>query len=361
MVECMNKQWYRGLVLVLLICCATMSVSPVFADNTRTITDMIGRSVTVPTEIHSILGTAPPTTEAVYMIKPDALGGINFDLKNSSYVPEKYKSLANVGGQQMGNKLNYETFLSMKPDIVLYGYDPAMSSGTADNVEDVQARLNPIPVVAVADSTNAENYGPEIEFLGSLLGAEDQAKSLDKFYDDISQKVTSTVSAIPDDQKKKVYYAEGPDGLKTDPATSAHGQLISVCGGINVADVTSGTSGGMAPVSLEQVVSWNPDVIVAGDSKFYKSVLSDPNWKDIKAVQDKQVYLIPNQPFGWIDRPPGVNRIIGIPWLAKVLYPDKFSDIDLKSLIKEYYSKYMHYDLTDTELNTIITSSGLTV
>jgi iron complex transport system substrate-binding protein len=356
----MNKQWYRGLVLVLLICCATMSVSPVFADNTRTITDMIGRSVTIPTEINSILGTAPPTSEAVYIIKPDDLVGINFDLKNSSYVPEKYKSLPNVGGQQMGSGINFEAFQAMKPDIVLYGYDPSMGGSTED-IDNIQTKLNPIPVVACADSTNASNYGPEIEFLGTLLGAEDQAKSLDTFYDDVYQKVTSTVSTISDDKKKKVYYAEGPDGLKTDPDSSRHAQLISLCGGVNVANVNQGSSGGMAPVSLEQVVSWNPEVIVAGDSKFYKSVLTDPNWKDIKAVQDKQVYLIPNQPFGWIDRPPGVNRIIGIPWLAKVLYPDKFSDIDLKSLVKEFYSKYYHYDLTDTEVNTIISSSGLTV
>lgn len=354
----MNKQWYRGLIMVLLVCCAVVCISPVFADNTRTITDMVGRSVTIPTEIHSVLGTAPPTTEAVYMIKPDVLVGINFDLKNSSYVPAKYKSLPNVGGQQMGSKLNYETFQSMKPDIVLYGFDPALGGSPAD-IEDVQTRLNPIPVVACADSTNATNYGPEIKFLGTLLGAEDRANSLNKFYDDIYEKVTTTVASIPDDQKKKVYYAEGPDGLKTDPTSSPHGQLISVCGGTNVAEVNQGTSGGMSPVSIEQVVSWNPDVIVAGDSKFYKSVLSDPNWKDITAVKNKQVYLIPNQPFGWIDRPPGVNRIIGIPWLAKVLYPDKFTDINLNSMIKEFYTDFMNYDITDTEVNTIITNSGL--
>ncbi len=355
----MNKQWYRGLFLVLLLSCAVVCVSPVFADNTRTITDMLGRSVTIPTEIHSVLGTAPPTSEAVYMIQPDDLIGINFDLKNSSYVPDKYKSLPNVGGQQMGSKLNYETFQSMKPDIILYGYDPAMGNDFTD-IETIQTKMSPIPVVACADSTNATNYGPEIKFLGTLLGAEDRANSLNTFYDDLYKKVTSTVASIPDDQKKKVYYAEGPDGLKTDPTSSPHGQLIAVCGGNNVAEVNQGSSGGMSPVSMEQVVSWNPDVIVAGDKKFYNSVMSDPNWKDITAVKNKQIYLIPNQPFGWIDRPPGVNRIIGIPWLAKVLYPDKFTDIDLKSLIKEFYTKYMNYDISDAEVSTIITSSGLT-
>jgi iron complex transport system substrate-binding protein len=355
----MNMRWYRGLFVILLTLCACVGVSTVFADNTQTITDMIGRTVTVPTTIHSVLGTAPPTTEAVYMLKPDDLVGINFDFNNTSYVPAKYASLPNVGGQQMGNKMNYESYLSLKPDIILYGYDPGMGTGTTDSIKDIETKVSPIPVVATADSTNATNYGPEIQFLGKLLNAEDQANSLNKFYDDLYKKVNGTVATIPADQRKRVYYAEGPKGLQTDPASSPHAQLITICGGNNVADVQQNGGGGMSPVSMEQVISWNPDLIVAGDSNFYKSVMTDPNWQNIKAVKDKQVYLIPNQPFGWIDRPPGVNRIIGIPWLAKVLYPDKFSDIDLKSLIKEFYSKYLHYDLTDDELNTIITSSGL--
>ena len=171
--------------------------------------------------------------------------------------------------------------------------------------------------------------------------------------------VTEKVATIPEDQRVRVYYAEGPDGLKTDPEVSDHAQLITICGGKNVAEVNEKGAGGMSPVSIEQVLSWNPDLILAGDSRFYKSVLSDPNWKDINAVKNKNVFLIPNQPFGWIDRPPGVNRIIGIPWLAQAFYPDLFADMDLSVYIKEFYSKFYHYDLSDDEINDIITSSGL--
>ena len=354
----MNPKLYRGLFIVFLILSATCS-GMVYAADTRTITDMTGRTVIVPVEITSVLGTSPPTTEAVYMIDPEVLIGLNFAFNNTKYVPAKYANLPNVGGQQMGNTLNYETFLSMNPDIILYGSSPGINaSGTIDPI---QGKLNPIPVVGVEDSTNAKDYSSEITFLGDILNKQNQAAELNQFYDNVYQNVTSKVASIPDEKKVRVYYAEGSDGLKTDPEVSDHAQLITICGGKNVADVSEKGSGGMSPVSMEQVISWNPDLIIAGDSTFYQSVLSDPNWKDINAVKNHKVYLIPNQPFGWIDRPPGVNRIIGIPWLAKVFYPDQFSDMDFSALIKEFYSKFLHYDLTDKEVSDIITTSGLTI
>jgi iron complex transport system substrate-binding protein len=344
-------------ILFIILLLLLPGFSAVYAEETRTITDMTGRTVTIPVEIDTVLGTSPPTTEAVYMLDPDALIGLNFAFNSTKYVDPKYANLPNVGGQQMGNTLNYETFLSMSPDVILFGSSP--DHDVVSTIDDMQTKLSPIPVVGVIDTTNAKDYGPGITFLGDLLNQKEQAAKLNSFYNSVYRNVTEKVASIPDEQKVRVYYAEGPDGLKTDPEISDHAQLIAICGGKNVADVKEKGGGGMAPVSMEQVVSWNPDLILAGDSRFYKSVLSDPNWKDINAVKNKQVYLIPNQPFGWIDRPPGVNRIIGIPWLAKVFYPEQFADMDLSVLIREFYSKFYHYDLTDDEVNEIITSSGL--
>ena len=85
------------------------------------------------------------------------------------------------------------------------------------------------------------------------------------------------------------------------------------------------TQGGLANVSIEQVLLWNPDVIVTIDQDFAASVRSDPAWASVKAVRDGRVHLSPKMPFGWVDFPPSVNRLIGLWWLAKILYPDKVS------------------------------------
>jgi len=324
---------------------------------TKTITDMADRTLTIPATITKVLSTYPPTTEMVYMLAPDKLMGWQTDETSMTYMPEKYRTLPVVGGWYGGLKGNYETFISMNPEVVFEGF--TKSGNYMETINDRQDHLQPIPLVEVLDTTDVNNYSPGIKFLGDALGVPDKANELITFYEDIHKKVRDIAVTIPDSEKKKVYYAEGPDGLTTDPPGSQHAQLIDLCGGINVADVQMKGGMGMTPVSIEQVTSWNPDIIIVGDKTFYSKIFSDPAWQKLKAVQDKQVYLIPTNPFGWFDRPPCLNTIIGIPWTAKVLYPDKYKDIDLPALTKEYYQKFIHTDLSDSDVNTILTTSGL--
>ena len=66
------------------------------------------------------------------------------------------------------------------------------------------------------------------------------------------------------------------------------------------------------------------------------------------------VYLTPRTAFCWFDRPPGINRIIGIPWTAKTFYPDLFGDIDLEGLVREYHETFIHVSLTDDQIHQIL-------
>lgn len=337
------------------------------SDN-RQITDMAGRTLVVPSSINRVACTSPPLTTLVYMLDPDKLIAWNSltAVNTTMYMPDKYKNLPIIGGWFGTTTGNYETFISMSPDIVLEAYAlPTLSTGTDANstIVERQNKMGSIPVIGICDSCDATNYAPEIKYVGDLLGgpAKKRADKLIAFYSSTLKKVNSTVKTIPDSERKRVYYAEGPKGLQTEPKGSAHAQLIDVCGGINVCDLPAsmGKGYGMASVSMEQVVKWNPDVIICGDPTFYASVYSNPLWQNISAVKNKQVYMVPKNPLSWMDRPPGVNQIIGIPWLAKVLYPDKFQDFDMISMTKEFYSDFYHYNLTDDEARSLLASSGL--
>ena len=110
---------------------------------------------------------------------------------------------------------------------------------------------------------------------------------------------------------------------------------------------------------MEQVISWNPDKIITNDPEFYSHVYNDSNWGKINAVKNKEVYLSPQSPFKWFDRPVGANMIIGVPWTAKVLYPDDYKDINMKDATKEFYSNFYHIDLSDDEAKQILLDSGL--
>ncbi|MFW5638907.1 MAG: ABC transporter substrate-binding protein [Methanoculleus sp.] len=352
---------HRQLLLILLGICAALLCASAGCMTTgevpseaeaRTITDMVGRTVTVPSEIRTILCTSPPSTNLVYMVAPDRLAGWSF-APEDGYIPEKYVALPVVGGWFGKEAGNYENFISMHPDIVIEGYttDGGMAGAT---VAERQDKLGAIPVVAVEDTTNSTSYSAPIRFMGELLGEEEQAGAMIAFYEGVLATVTERVAEIPDDERVGVYYAEGPKGLSTDPVGSQHSELIALCGGRNIADCALTPGMGMTEVSMEQIIAWDPEVILAGEPEFYATVRTDPLWQDIGAVKTDRVYLIPRTAFCWFDRPPGINRIIGIPWTAKVLYPDLFSDIDLIELVREYHEIFIHTSLTDDQIRDIL-------
>lgn len=339
------------IILIAAIGSYTAYVQPASSGETVQITDMVGRNVTVPAEINKVVATSPPTTNLIYMLAPDKLGGWNFK-PTSQFMEQKYKDLPEVGGWFGKQTGNYETFISINPDVILEGSSPKGDPNAT--VNERQTKFGNIPVVAVLDVSNATKFKAPIKFMGHALGAQQKADELIAFYDNVFKTVNTTASKIPESEKVTVYYAEGPEGLQTDPAGSQHSQLIELCGGKNIADVPIKQGYGMSDVSIEQVLKWNPEVILVGDPKFYKKVYNDTKWQNIKAVKDKRVYLIPQDPLNWFDRPPGVNIVLGIPWTAKTLYPDKFKDIDMNSLTKEFYSKFYHYQLTEEELNSLL-------
>lgn len=346
-----------ALIVVIVVVAGYMNYTGSAASTgTSQITDMLGRNVSAPAQVNTVLATSPPVTNIIYMLAPDKLGGWNSNLTDDSkkYMPEKYQSLPVVGGWFGTYTGNPETFIAENPSIILDDVSVSGNSSSAEQISDMQNKMGSIPVIAVLSSTNVTNYTPSIQFIGKMLKEEEQANKLISFYDNVTQTVNSTVSTIPENEKVTVYYAEGASGLQTDPNGSQHSQLINLCGGINVAQVAVKQGMGMSQVSMEQVLSWNPEIIITNNPQFYKSVYSNSSWGDIKAVQDKKVYLTPTSPIGWFDRPPGVNTIIGIPWTAKVLYPDKFQNLNMTSLTKEFYSEFYHYNLSDSEVSDLL-------
>ena len=349
------------IVLILLGIATQLFLTPSTVDNVggKNITDMINRTVEVPSSISNVVATSPPMTTVIYMISPNKLTAVNFqwDDDELEYVPSQYQNLPVVGGWYGTQEGSYEEFIASEPDIVIESIDEG-GDGDLSTVEERQDKFGQIPVVAVRDTTNIERINESILFIGEVIGASDAAQSLVDFNNHYLDEVHRKAPDIS--QQRTVYYAVGNDGLRTYPSGSPHGQLIDLVGGINVADSLgqSNTTSGVQ-VSIEQVISWNPDVIITTDPTFYANVYNNSNWAQIRAVQNHEVYLSPQSPFNWFDRPIGANMIIGLPWTAKVIYPDVYSDIDLVNATMEFYSNFYHYDLSQDQAREILLNSGL--
>jgi iron complex transport system substrate-binding protein len=331
------------------------AISPPTGSDNRVIVDMFGRKSTVPSPINRVLCTGPVECTLVYLIAPEKLVGLAAGFNGDPpLVPEKYASLPVIGawyGAQVGN---YETFISYDPDIIL--------EGKLENMPERQQKFGSIPVVG--DDTGSDlllNFEKCITFLGDLLDEQEKAAELNAFYLEAMQYVTRTVEKIPESEKVRVYYAEGLEGLNTEPNGSFHTNLITFCGGINVAEKIPLVPGyGMSEVSLENVLFWDADIIILGRATpedLKETIMNDSGWRKLKAVQNEKVYLRPDNPFSIFDGPPGPCQILGMYWMIHTLYPEQTRDLDLNAKFKEFYSKFYHYDLTDDEVEYLLSST----
>ena len=323
---------------------------PDAAGGEREITDMAGRKVTVPdpAEIETVFPTDPTAGIFLYTLVPDRLLGWNYELNDTekSIIPEKYHDLPNFG---MGDAINYEAVIAAGPDLVFVV--GALNDKTADQADRLTESLG-IPAVVVDNSLKAS---PDAyRFMGELFGVQKEAEALASY----AERTLADIAAIkiPEEEKVRMYYGNGEDAMETAPAGSDHGQIIDMTGALNVADLELG-DGSRVQISLEQLLAWDPDVIVVnGEPKANVSgrqtaekILNDPDFASLKAVRNGQVYGTPGAPFSWVDRPPGPNRLVGIRWLSGLIYPDALG-FDVDEEVCEFFRLFYHVELTEEQL-----------
>lgn len=322
---------------------------------TREITDMAGRKVTVPTaeNIESVFSAGPVAAIFLYMVAPDKLLGWNYELNDveKSIILDKYQDLPNFG---MGDAVNYEAVIAANPTI-------AINSGKINDamVSDCDALSESlgIPVVAVDNELN--NSAEAFRFMGELLGVEDHAEEIAQYAEQVFTDINA-LSDIPEEKKVSVYFGNGEDSLETAPRGSQHAQIFDVINAVNVADLELG-DGSRVQISAEQLLAWDPDVIVVnGEPKADKSgssaaedILSNPDYASLKAVQDQKVYGTPNAPFSWVDRPAGPNRLIGMRWFSALIYPE-YIKCDINEEIHKFFDLFYHVDLSDEQLENVL-------
>ena len=113
----------------------------------------------------------------------------------------------------------------------------------------------------------------------------------------------------------------------------------------------------MARVSVEQVLLWNPDVIITIDMDFAATVHSDLVWAPVSAVRTGRVHLSPKLPFGWVNFPPSVNRLIGLWWLAKIVYPELFAE-EIRGLTADFYQRFYHVTPSTAQVDKALEGRG---
>ena len=326
-------------------CAGLVAVPPARAAD---VVDAAGRAVAIPATVARVFPAGPPAAILIYTLAPEILLGwpranrpeeCEFMLPDVCARPE----IGRLTGR--GNTANLEAVLALKPDLILDvgSVNPTFVS-LAARVEEQTG----IPY-ALLDGRFAAIV-PTYRKLGELTHRPNEAEALARYADETMATIKARVDAIPAAARPRVYYARGPRGLETGLGGSINVETIEFLGARNVA---ADRIGGLAVVSLEQVLLWNPDIIITIDSAFAASVRTDPLWAAVAAVHAGRVHLSPKLPFGWVDFPPSVNRLIGLWWLAKILYPAQFPE-DIRALTRDFYGRFYHVTPSEAQIERVL-------
>jgi iron complex transport system substrate-binding protein len=317
------------------------------AADTRSVTDSAGRRAEVPARVERVYAAGGPASIFLYTLAPEKMLGWNRppSAEERAFVPARFAELPTLGRLTgRGNTANVEVVLAARPDLIFdYGSLTATYRSLADRTQQqlgvpyllFDGNLSAIPAVYAR--------------VGELLGAGDRGRELGRYAERLLAETDRRVARVPTAQRPRVYYARGPKGLETAARGSINVESLERLGARNVA----GMPGGLAVVSPEQVLGWDPEIVIAIDPTFVASVRADPLWKNVRAVRDGRVYLVPQAPFPWVDFPPSVNRLIGLKWLGRIFYPEQFPE-DLRQETRAFYTLFYHQAPTEAQLDTLL-------
>ncbi len=313
------------------------------------IVDATGRTITAPDRVLRVYPAGPPAAVELYTLAPDLLIGwlepIGADAREF-LLPDiaARPQVPRLTGRG-GDNINLDALTSLKPDLIIdIGNVDKSFASLAERVQ----QQSGIPYALLDGHLN--RMGATYRALGALLGRSDQADTFARYAENTIAIVTHRSASVPSEARPRVYYARDASGLQTGFGGSMIAEPIEFVGARNVAADLHGSHG---VATIEQVRGWNPEIIIAGDKDFAVKVRSDPEWASIAAVKTGRVHLSPKLPFGWVDFPPAVNRLIGLWWLGKIFYPDLFPE-DIKALARDFYTAFYHVTPTAAQIDRVL-------
>jgi iron complex transport system substrate-binding protein len=312
----------------------------------RSVVDAMGRTVQVPDRIERVMPAGQPAAVLLYTLALEKMIGWPHSPSPAakSLLGPSFADLPQLAPLVHDGKVQTEQIQAARPDVIFdYGSTSPRYTDRATMVQEATG-------ISVLLLDGRLERAPEIyRVLGGMLGTEERAADLAGAAERLLTMTRERAQARREAGPIRVYYARSADGLTTATATSSLGDVLRLIGSVNVAD--GAQPGELSHVTRDQVYAWNPDIVVTNNPGFWK-VRNGPDWAGLPAVAQGRVYLAPAVPFGWIDEPPSVNRLIGLLWAGHTLYPAVYPE-DLRAEARDFYRRFYRIELDDEQFEAL--------
>ncbi|MCL1885467.1 MAG: ABC transporter substrate-binding protein [Dehalococcoidia bacterium] len=320
-------------------------------------TDSLGRDVEVPTDITKVAMSGPLTQIVLFALCPDKLVGLasRFDSSAEQFIDSKYYNLPVLGQFYAGSgsgDLNREVIANSGAQLLIDVGE--IKANMIIDMDTLQSQLS-IPVVHIdAYTTTMANC---YRMLGELLNMPDEADVLAKYCDRIYGNTISIANRLgTNNSKANLLYITGPDGLNVIAKNSYHAEILDILSN-NLAIVSNPSSSGNGnSVDLEQIMIWDPEIIIFAPGSIYSTVGSNSDWAAITAIKNGNYYEVPFGPYNWMGSPPSVQRYLGMIWMSQLLYPNT-AQYNVYNEVQEYFQLFYHCDITKAQYDALVANS----
>lgn len=314
-------------------------------------TDSVGRTVTVPANITKVAVSGPMAQIVLFALCPDLLVGIanEWDDSAAQFLDTEYYNLPLLGQLYGGQEaMNGEALLASGAEVVIDVGEP--KDTVVEDLDTLQEQTG-VPFVHISATT--KTMGDAYRQLGKLLNRADEAEVLATYCEDTYARAEALAASV---DKVDVLYVTGSQGLNVIAQGSYHAELLDLMTN-NVAVVESPSSKGTGnEVSMEQLLVWNPEVLLFVPDSIYDTVAENDGYAQMTAIQTERYYEAPMGPYNWMGFPPSVQRYLGLLWMGAVLYPDAI-DYDLQEEVTKYFDLFYHCDLTTEQYEALVANS----
>lgn len=319
--------------------------------NAKVVLDSDGKKVQIPDDVQR----ATPIIGAFVQVSA-MLGNEDKIISGATKLPPlmgkifpKIRTNANHSGL-LGSSV--ETLIASKTQVVFGPVGMMFDENAKKQLESAG-----IAVVKIDKFSTTEQIKQSVSKIAEIFGTQSisKAKEFNAYFDENIKFIRDRANTIK--SKKRVLVLNFNSGnFLTIGANDIGAEYISIAGGINLSSELNKDDFKISKtINEEQVIIFNPDIIITNSNQSQKQILKNASFKNLKAIQNKQVFVVPSGVYLWSVR--SAEGALQPLWLAKVLYPNTFKDLDLKQKTKEFYKKFYNYELNDKELQEILSGN----
>ena len=334
---------------ILCVCLFFAASSAWSADDLfRTVRDSNGNEVRLPAKIDKVAPTIGAFAQMTCILSQ---GEVSIAAGATNTISHRFKQV--VPWYEKGNPNNYdassiEDILASKAQVV---YGPGARHSTEQQRQLEEAG---VPFVLVDKLGTVADLCESYLLIGDILGgnAVERAKTFVAYYKGNMEMARTRTAAV----KKRIRFISmnyAGNAYSTINRKDICHEYIDAAGGENVsADYHAASSASSLPVDIEQLIRWDPEVIMMGNQQGREAILADPSLIHISAIKAKRVYVCPFGIFRWSARS-GEGAMLPL-WLGKNLHPELFADIDMQTVVRDFFKQFYAYDITDKEIDDIL-------